>query len=135
MVPITPEMTEMLIRWCASDDASGHVLYLELLALLDWKKELSDYLCNRLIARGEAVDGSGQQDLAPILKSNYCKSSQLISAMVGVSPSLEKDRSFGVPTVRYDKPAPRIRRVGDNTVSQYNLPMTVSSVQFTLHCM
>lgn len=27
-------------------------------------------------------------------------------------------RTFGVPTVRSDRPAPRVRRVSDHTVSQ-----------------
>ena len=50
------------------------------------------------------------------LKSNYLTSSQTIKAVVGGVPT-QSYQVYGVPTIRSDLPAPRIRRVGERTVS------------------
>ena len=54
---------------------------------------------------------------SPLLSSNYRTSSQMIKATVGRVPT-HNYRMYGVPTIRSDLPAPRIRRVGDSTVSR-----------------
>ena len=53
---------------------------------------------------------------SPQLMSNYHTSSEMIKATVGGVPA-HNYRAYGVPTIRSDLPAPRIRRVSDHTVS------------------
>ena len=53
---------------------------------------------------------------SPQLMSNYHTSSEMIKATVGGVPT-RNYRTYGVPTIRSDLPAPKIRRVSDHTVS------------------
>ncbi|XP_050988015.1 LOW QUALITY PROTEIN: EF-hand domain-containing family member B [Labeo rohita] len=48
------------------------------------------------------------------VQNNFITSSSVISAVVGGLSSAD-DRTYGVPTVRSDLPAPRIKRVSDRT--------------------
>lgn len=63
---------------------------------------------------------AGKSLSSPLLTSNYRTSSQTIKATVGRLPT-HNYRTYGVPTIRSDLPAPRIRRVGDSTVSEPQL--------------
>lgn len=61
----------------------------------------------------DKVDPSNSQ--SPQLLFNYHTSSEMIKATVGGVPTCNY-RTYGVPTIRSDLPAPRIRRVSDHTV-------------------
>ena len=61
---------------------------------------------------------------SPQLMSNYHTSSEMIKATVGGVPTLNY-RTYGVPTIRSDLPAPRIRRVADHTVGAILIPYTI----------
>ena len=65
---------------------------------------------------GNGISGDTQEAPSPKLMSNYHTSSEMIKATVGRIPTLNY-RTYGVPTIRSDLPAPRIRRVSDHTVS------------------
>ncbi len=65
---------------------------------------------------GKPGSGSSHPSPSPVLMSNYRTSSQTIKATVGGVPT-HSYRSYGVPTIRSDLPAPCIRRVSDHTVS------------------
>ena len=58
--------------------------------------------------------GSPSISLAPL--SEYRSSSE-VKQVVGGAPPDHTHHTFGVPTIRSDLPAPRIKRVGDNKVS------------------
>ena len=62
------------------------------------------------------LSGEPEREDVPKLMSNYHTSSEMIKATVGGVPS-HNYRPYGVPTIRSDLPAPRIRRVADHTVS------------------
>ena len=59
---------------------------------------------------------TADKTLSSPLTYNYHTSSQMIKATVGGVPT-HNYHTYGVPTIRSDLPAPRIRRVGDSTVS------------------
>lgn len=63
------------------------------------------------------VGERGQHTTAPGDPTHYRTSSQMISSVVGALPAANEHHTYGVPTIRCDRPAPRIRRVGDSTVS------------------
>ena len=108
-MPLTPEMLDMLIRWCSKE--SG-VTYTDLVTLINWKSEPNQAVLDRVAANAPEAIAS------PVLMSNYRTSSQMIKATVG-GVKLSTSMPHGVPTIRSDLPAPRIKRVGDHTVSLY----------------
>ena len=63
------------------------------------------------------MGGSGQHVTPLADPTHYRTSSQMISSVVGALPASKDHHTYGVPTIRCDRPAPRIRRVGDSTVS------------------
>ena len=99
-------MLDMLVRWCGGD--SG-VMCSDLVALINWKSEPNQSVLDRVAA-------NIGQTTSPHLKSKYRTSSQKIKAIVG-EVKLLTTQSHGVPTIRSDLPAPRIKRVADHTVS------------------
>ncbi|XP_064389897.1 EF-hand domain-containing family member B-like isoform X2 [Halichondria panicea] len=103
-VPLTPDMLDMLVRWCGGD--SG-VMCSDLVALINWKSEPNQSVLDRVAA-------NIGQTTSPHLKSKYRTSSQKIKAIVG-EVKLLTTQSHGVPTIRSDLPAPRIKRVADHT--------------------
>ena len=62
------------------------------------------------------TSNAGSPQLTHKCMSNYHTSSDMIKAIVG-GVSTHNYRAYGVPTIRSDLPAPRIRRVSDHTVS------------------
>ena len=74
---------------------------------------------------GNDIPGDTQEAPSPKLMSNYRTSSEMIKATVGRTPTLNY-RTYGVPTIRSDLPAPRIKRVSDHTVSSiYSIELCV----------
>ena len=67
-----------------------------------------------------ATDNMTPNKLEKMLDStDYCTSSQTIQSVVdSTAPHSTNLHTYGVPTIRSDRPPPRIRRVGDSTVSE-----------------
>lgn len=114
-VPLTPDMLELLIHWCTLN-GQQQVGYADLIALVNWKEELSADLRARV--EQYATPPGGSQDQIPRppppILTNYLPTSQKIQATADSAPS-HNLRVFGVPTIRSDIPAPRIKRVADTT--------------------
>ena len=126
-MPLTPEMLEMLIRWCTG---GAGVVYSDLVTLINWKIPLEQQFVDKI---SQQLAGHDHSDItspsavpasrtlpnstapSPLLMANYRTSSQMFKATVG-GVKLSNSRSHGVPTIRSDLPAPRIKRVGDHTV-------------------
>lgn len=110
-------MLELLIHWCTLN-GQQQVGYADLIALVNWKEELSADLRARV--EQYATPPGGSQDQIPRppppILTNYLPTSQKIQATADSAPS-HNLRVFGVPTIRSDIPAPRIKRVADTTVS------------------
>ena len=141
-VPLEPEMLELLLGWCT--DVEGHVAVDEMIALLNWQEEISTELDNHMrdLVGGRGGGGAITRDTRMVvLDHSYKTSAQTHSSSTGRIQTASKlyimhtstylhmvthihmvvhctdYRSFGVPTIRSDRPAPTIRRVGDNIVS------------------
>lgn len=127
-MPLTPEMLEMIIRWCTGE---AGVVYSDLVTLINWKISLEQDFVDKITqqsaghAHGDITSPSvvpaghslpHSTAPSPLLMTNYRTSSQMFKATVG-GVKLSNSRSHGVPTIRSDLPAPRIKRVGDHTVS------------------
>lgn len=122
-IPLTSDVLEMLISWCSGEGGEGgrSVVYGEVVRLLNWKVQPDEEILTKMSQKnqrdGEGLDGAqSPEESKPsqVLMSNYRTSSQMIKAAVGGVPT-ENYRTYGVPTIRSDLPAPRIRRVGDTT--------------------
>ncbi|EDO30325.1 predicted protein [Nematostella vectensis] len=113
-LPVEPELLESLLHYCDADK-DGQINYTEFANFLNWK----DQMPSRVSSETEATGDKDERSTSPkrlqkqIDKAvGWQKSSGLINATVdGVRTN--NWRAYGVPTIRSDLPAPRIRRVGD----------------------
>ena len=62
--------------------------------------------------------GTDGDPTSPPTASEYRSSSEVIQTVGGAPPD-HTHHTFGVPTIRSDLPAPRIKRVGDSKVCVY----------------
>lgn len=128
-VPLTFDMLNMLITWCTvkcveeNTESNEGVAYADLVTLMDWKHSLQKDILERLAQNTTAVVPVSSKTKSPEeqstdqhLKDQYKTTSQAVKATVG-NISTDNYRSFGVPTIRSDLPAPRIKRVSDMKVS------------------
>ncbi len=126
-------MLDMLVRWTTVKD-SGGVAYQDLVILMDWTHPIPDERFSQIAQFTEDVkpqqptsDPATPPPLDPPSKlkvsTNYMTSSQAYRATVGELPT-HGYKVYGVPTIRTDLPAPRIKRVSDKKVrtrySTYN---------------
>jgi len=127
-LPVEPELLDLLLRYCDAN-GDGVIDYLEFANFLNWKDKMSASLPLRKIENDseevpEQTDteqpAHSPEPKLPVLKKQIDRavggwnpSSTLINAHVGAMRTRDW-RSYGVPTIRSDLPAPRIRRVGDN---------------------
>ena len=128
-VPLAFEMLDMLVRWTTSEGTGG-VAYQDLVILMDWTRPIPDEKFSQIAqhtADQPRTDPQPTSDPATPLppttpssklkmSTNYMTSSQAYRATVGELPT-HGYRVYGVPTVRTDLPAPRIKRVSDPKVS------------------
>lgn len=118
-VPLLPDMVELLIHWC-TPCGQQQVRYSDLVALINWKEELSADLCSRVEQYTTPPLGASQDQTPhplpppPQSLTNYLPTSQKIQAASDLAAT-HNLRTFGVPTIRSDIPAPRIKRVADTT--------------------
>lgn len=135
-LPIQEKLLDSLLGYCDSD-ADGKINYAEFSNFLNWKDKMQSGLTgshnekapeegSKEAAYEEKILLHAKQDLdehgsPKVLKKqvdggrqNYKTSSSDINAVVGKA-GMKNKRQYGIPTIRADLPAPRIRRVGDNT--------------------
>ena len=106
----------MLISWCsATDTVKDAVIYEDLVELMNWKESLEIQELSNTV---QTAIAKKPLSLKLYLLPNYKTTSQSIKGVVGPgSISTNQYRSYGVPTIRSDLPAPRIKRVSDNKVT------------------
>ncbi|EDV21053.1 uncharacterized protein TRIADDRAFT_60435 [Trichoplax adhaerens] len=117
-LPIERELMEELIYYCDANN-DGVIDYNEFANFLNWQ----DNDVPAVSARTAIIDSKAKNSASPenvfklqkqIDKSvvDMRLSSQAINAAVGTVPTTDW-RKYGVPTIRSDLPAPRVRRVAD----------------------
>ena len=123
-------MLDMLIRWTTTgEDGSGGVAYQDLVILMDWThpmpeeklSQVAQYTADKPLPKLSVTPDPGTTPpTTPSSKlktsTNYVTSSQAYRATVGELPT-NGYRVYGVPTIRTDLPAPRLKRVSDLKVS------------------
>ena len=110
-LPVQPELLEQLMDYC-DDDRDGQISYTEFANFMNWKDKLPSGL--------EQNEGSAEKVSSPqrLLKQidkaigEHRTSASMINSVVGGIPTKEY-RTYGVPTIRTDLPAPNIRRIDD----------------------
>ena len=110
-LPVDDYLVNNLMSFCDSSD-DGKIDYLDFCNFLNWKYEIPTEKVEQLTLK-EEKDPSRIRQIDGNL-GDHQTSSSVINAIAGVTPT-QDFRSFGVPTIRSDLPAPRIKRVGDNT--------------------
>lgn len=126
-VPIEDDVLVGLLDYCSKDDdsTSDNVDYTKFINFINWKDKFPN------TPSDDNNDlGTSQGDNCSISKKNRSSlrkqidkgvSSETtysaeINATVGIGhDKYEKRRTYGVPTVRWDRPAPRTRRISDRT--------------------
>ena len=87
-LPLEPEMIELILIWCTSDN--GTVLYNDLVDLLNWMEEVNQEVINRV----KRSDKEMMTDLDPqsiVLQNSYKTSSQQIKTITGAIPTDSMD--------------------------------------------
>lgn len=124
-LPIDPELLEQLIVYCDANSDSS-IDYSEFANFLNWKDKmnegqmLTDPASGAVKAKPEAVAAEGAELGTPekIKKQidqaigGHRTSAQMINSVVG-GVSTRGYRTYGVPTIRSDISAPRIKRISD----------------------
>ena len=121
-------MLEMLVRWTTTDPRGagpGGVAYEDLAVLMNWNYPVDDERLAKIAEYGVADRkhpslGESHSSLSKLhLTETYKTSSQAYKATTG-DLSTHNYRIFGVPTIRSDLPAPRLKRISDHKVCHYN---------------
>eukprot|EP00794_Sanderia_malayensis_P017678 gene17678-19442_t len=137
-LPIEKELFEALFEYCDADK-DGQIDYSEFSNFLNWKDKLPVGIDSILRRKAEektsvaAEEKSGEEDTEEqkvgeteqekpmrLRKQvddaavEYTPSSKMINAVIG-GVTTQDWKTHGIPTVRSDLPAPRIRRIGDPT--------------------
>ena len=123
-------MLDMLIRWNieggVSEGVAKGVAYENFVAMINWKCQLvKDKLATMAACHAPSPDAESALSKGKTA-SNYKLSSQLYKSTTG-DLSTHNYRTFGVPTIRSDLAAPRLKRVSDNKVSKLYVSMEILS--------
>ncbi|KAK7507423.1 hypothetical protein BaRGS_00001358 [Batillaria attramentaria] len=138
-LPVDVWLLEQVFDYC-DVDRDGQINYLEFANFLNWKEKLPSGFADvpikppRLEATGEKSDLVKEGDLQPRSAQTgestprrlqkqvdraigeHCTSASMINAVVGPGGfDTRSYRTYGIPTIRADIAAPRIRRVCDRT--------------------
>lgn len=118
-LPVEADLLEQLMDYCDAD-RDGQINYTEFSNFLNWKDKLPSGLPRagasapaKLERDRETTPGRLHKQIDDNI-GGHRTSSSMISAVVG-GLSTRDYRKYGVPTIRTDLPAPRIRRVSDRT--------------------
>lgn len=128
-LPVQGDLIDSLLEYCDTD-SDGRIDYSEFSNFLNWKDKMQSGLDEKGGSSDDyekkmvefAKEGMDKDGSAKVLKKQvdtgnqeYITSSSMINSTVDKAKILEGHRSYGIPTIRSDLPAPRIRRVGDST--------------------
>ena len=112
-LPVDDYLLNNLIAYCDST-GDGNIDYLDFCNFLNWKYEIPTEKVDQLTLKdSDQIETSRIRQIDGNL-GNHQTSSSVINAIAGYTPT-HSYRSFGVPTIRSDLPAPRTKRVGDHT--------------------
>ncbi|KXJ08719.1 EF-hand domain-containing family member B [Exaiptasia diaphana] len=116
-LPVEQELLKSLLATCDADK-DGQINYTEFANFLNWKDQMPSGKKSEDNATTEEKDKTElNQSLSQQIDKavgGWKKSSSQIRATVG-GIQTNNWRAYGVPTIRSDLAAPRIRRVGDRT--------------------
>ncbi|XP_074654131.1 EF-hand domain-containing family member B-like [Tubulanus polymorphus] len=128
-LPVEPELLEQLMDFCDTNN-NGFIDYIEFANFLNWKDKLPTGFENQVIRPHTTGNLIEKHDITPKSPASaestprriqkqidqaigeHRTSNQMINAVVG-GVSTRDYRTYGVPTIRADLPAPRIKRVED----------------------
>ncbi|XP_022098378.1 EF-hand domain-containing family member B-like isoform X2 [Acanthaster planci] len=108
-LPIEPELLEQLIDYCDSNQ-DGYIDHTEFANFLNWKDKMQ---------QGSERPEQGAEDVERLKKQidrsigEHRTSASMINAVVG-GVSTRDYRTYGIPTIRSDLAAPKIKRISDN---------------------
>jgi len=111
-LPVDKELLETLLAYCDADN-DGKINYNEFSNFLNWKDKLPP-VTNVQEEDDESKDPELLHKQVDNAVVDSTTSSQMINAIVG-GVSTKEWKTNGIPTIRSDLPAPRIRRIGDST--------------------
>lgn len=108
-LPVDNYLLKDLVSYCDSDN-DNKIDFVDFSNFLNWKYDLPENV------KQDAANIDPESLVRQIdgNMGDHQTSSSVVNAVVGQVPT-HNFRSFGVPTIRSDLPAPRIKRVGDNT--------------------
>lgn len=114
-VPIEDVVLENVFDYC-DKDGSGSLDYTKFANFLNWQSN------NQIDPNGQRENYESSGDTPRRIESqmdkqkgNFKTSASQINAAVGQVPPQEDYRTYGVPSVRVDRPAPRFKSVSDRT--------------------
>lgn len=110
-LPIEHALLEQMMQYCDAN-GDGRIDYIEFVNFLNWKDKMPSGLPPRYVASAPA-DMRLEKQIDSSLGHNRTSSSMINATVGGIST--RDFRSYGVPTIRTDLPAPRIKRVSDHT--------------------
>ncbi|CAK8681440.1 unnamed protein product [Clavelina lepadiformis] len=125
-LPIDDDLLSSLMRYCSVDSnekAEGDECkldYEKFVNFLNWKDKILPPISLQCEKENEKKPEANDKDVQRLCKqidkamTNSITSSSSINAVVG-GVDTKQDPSYGVPTVRFDLPAPRCRRISDRT--------------------
>lgn len=114
-IPIEDVVLENMFDYCDKDQ-SGFIDYAEFANFLNWQSN------NQVSSNGQKEHYEGTGDTPRRIENqidkalgNYKTSASQVNAAVGKVPPQEDYRTYGVPSIRIDRPAPRYKSVSDRT--------------------
>ena len=112
-LPVDDYLLNNLIAYCDST-GDGTIDYLDFCNFLNWKYEIPTEKLDELTLKDRERKDKETSRIRQIDGNlgDHLTSSSVINAIAGLTPT-QDFRSFGVPTIRSDLPAPRTKRVGD----------------------
>ncbi|CAD5122724.1 DgyrCDS11135 [Dimorphilus gyrociliatus] len=110
-LPIELELLVQLFDYC-DVDRDGRINYIEFSNFLNWKDKLPTGLPDRISSADHFHKRLQKQIDKAIVDQKT--SSQMINSVVG-GVSTKSFRSYGVPSIRNDLPAPKIKKCDDRT--------------------
>ncbi|ESO84516.1 hypothetical protein LOTGIDRAFT_131996, partial [Lottia gigantea] len=119
-LPLEPEMLEQVFDFCDAN-RDGKIDYIEFSNFLNWKDKMESGFADKPEISGEFDQKTAQNSGSTPRRlkqqidraiGNHKTSAGMINAVVG-GVSTRDYRTYGVPTIRMDLPAPRTRRIDD----------------------
>ncbi|ELU02812.1 hypothetical protein CAPTEDRAFT_212959 [Capitella teleta] len=119
-LPVDPELLVLLVDYC-DEDKDGKISYVEFSNFLNWKDKMPTGLPKKKAESASPRLENNSEETLPCLQKQidanlggHKTSASMINAVIG-GIDTQDYRKYGVPTIRSDLAAPRIKRVSDRT--------------------